>query len=284
MTGPNAAEVFAKLLRSFEPYGPDIVLIGGWVHALYLAEANRALDATASGYAVQTYDIDFTLPAKLPPAGRRSLIELAEIAGFRPDLSTLFTDDDRCPDLYHPLLDGVVDLDFMTRATRTDEDVYIEGQPRLVAHGYPDLNILTENTMVLLVGSDIHPLLDPTVRVTVPTLAAYVMQKGLASIRRTSIQKSAKDIVYMFEILRHPTLGPLTRKDITALSHRYAHEFTGLANAFSRIQVHTSVVVEAVNQVVEGNRAQATRADIAAQIVGQLRRLIALGDSASRPT
>lgn len=53
-----AAQQFARVVIAMQPYVEDIVFVGGWVHALYLAEAN-------DGGAVQTEDIDVTLPHTL---------------------------------------------------------------------------------------------------------------------------------------------------------------------------------------------------------------------------
>ena len=50
-----AAEQFARIIIATEPYHNEIVFVGGWVHALYLSEANE------SG-AIYTDDIDITIP------------------------------------------------------------------------------------------------------------------------------------------------------------------------------------------------------------------------------
>ena len=56
---PSASEVFARTIRALQPYTHDVVFIGGWVHALYLAEAN------SPDRPIRTEDIDVTIP---PPA------------------------------------------------------------------------------------------------------------------------------------------------------------------------------------------------------------------------
>lgn len=37
---PSGSEVFARTVIELQPYAGDIVFIEGWVHALYLVEAN----------------------------------------------------------------------------------------------------------------------------------------------------------------------------------------------------------------------------------------------------
>ena len=59
MAPANEREIFARTMLALQPYAADIVLIGGWVHALYIAEANAATRA------IYTTDIDITIPPRL---------------------------------------------------------------------------------------------------------------------------------------------------------------------------------------------------------------------------
>ena len=52
----SAHDPFAALLRALAPYGNDVVVIGGWVHALYLARASAR--GEPGGIAVLTDDFD----------------------------------------------------------------------------------------------------------------------------------------------------------------------------------------------------------------------------------
>jgi hypothetical protein len=183
--------VFARLIRNLEPYLGDIVLTGGWVHAIYLADANRGI-LRPRDWPIYTDDIDFTVPPVLLSGDRPQLIDLVIASGFEAhDMGWMGEGE---LELIHQAGALTVDLDFLTRADRTDESIPIEGQRQLIAHGYPDLHILTEQTQWIEVGKEIHESLDPSVRIKVPTPAAYVLQKGLASQRRTG-PKMAKDVV-----------------------------------------------------------------------------------------
>lgn len=71
MASRKQLEVFARTVRALEPYAGEIVLIGGWVHALYIAEANTGTRA------VYTSDIDLTVPPRLTTGNRPTLIELS---------------------------------------------------------------------------------------------------------------------------------------------------------------------------------------------------------------
>ncbi|MBA3969654.1 MAG: hypothetical protein H0X52_06095 [Gemmatimonadetes bacterium] len=56
---PSAAEIFARTVIALELYAGDVVFVGGWVHALYLADAN------ADERPVVTDDIDLSIPHRL---------------------------------------------------------------------------------------------------------------------------------------------------------------------------------------------------------------------------
>jgi hypothetical protein len=70
--------VFVELAGALRPYLGDVVFVGGWVHALYLIEA-EGHDTKI----VRTYDIDITLPRTLDASSRPPLIDLVRDAGFR---------------------------------------------------------------------------------------------------------------------------------------------------------------------------------------------------------
>ncbi len=61
---PSSSEVFARTVKELQPYAADLVFVGGWVHALYLAEAN------SDERAIRTEDIDVTIPHRLLTRGR----------------------------------------------------------------------------------------------------------------------------------------------------------------------------------------------------------------------
>ena len=71
-----AASQFARVLIALQPYVDEIAFVGGWVHALYLAEANDR-------GAVMTEDIDVTLPHTLLTRDRPALLKLARDAGLQ---------------------------------------------------------------------------------------------------------------------------------------------------------------------------------------------------------
>lgn len=212
-----AEERVARLLLEFVPYLDDIVLVGGWVHALYLADLQER-------GGVFTEDIDITVPRELPCGSRPPLLALAERAGFERDPISEMEGGGIW--MVSANADGMlVPIDFLTEgAPRTP--IPIVGQPGLTAQGYPGQRILLEQTTRLAVGAAFHALLRRPVSVRVPTLGAYILQKGVAAGTRANAYKRAKDLVYLLEIVRHPTLGPIALAQWRALASRYAAEST----------------------------------------------------------
>lgn len=266
-----AAELFARVAISFAPYADDIVFIGGWVHALYLAEANDVRGA------VRTDDIDVTIPPRLLTDGRPSLIELAGRAGFEVDpLSKL---DDAPVRLVHEEAHGgsLVDLDILTEAADPRRPVRIEGQPELAAQGYPDQRILLENARSIEIGEDIHPLLSPPRRIRIPTLSAYVLQKAIASTTRTIPAKKVKDLVYLYEVLRHPRLGQDARAGMPALAVRYPESYAQWRARLDEVAVSDVLRRDMARQLLVAGRAAGSEGDVMASIAAQLRRALAVG-------
>jgi Nucleotidyltransferase len=271
---PTPRAVFARLLQAFAPYLDEIVLVGGWVHALYLADANSGAMASGGGYPIQTDDIDFTLPHALLRGDRPTLLDLAMQAGFRESGWTFHEEEGGRPDLLYSLPSGVIDLDLLVSSETVSEAIAITGQDGLMAHGYPDLHLLLHNVVRLPVGTEIHPTLVPPLQIRVPTPAAYILQKGLASRRRINATKVAKDLVYIFEILRHPGLGAQARHGLRDLKDRYHAEYASWRDYVSSMHPLSPAILEAVEQIVEANRVIGSQREIAAQVIAQFQRAI----------
>ena len=263
----SAREAFARAVRALEPYAAEVVLIGGWVHALLLASASER------SHAVLTDDIDFTIPRKLLTAGRPTLVELATQAGFELDpLSEL----DGAPSRL--TVDGprdtVIDLDILTEGDQPRSAVPIEGQPDLAAQGYPGQTFLQTHTQWVSVGTDIHQSLDPPVRIRIPTVGAYVIHKGLSSSTRAYRGKEAKDLVYLFEILRHPNLGQSARAEIRDLHDEDPTLIAAWRDRIEEVLTNSAVLREMAAQLLLAGRFTGADDDAIARIRAVLRRAV----------
>ncbi len=263
----SAREAFARTIIAFEPYASQIVFIGGWVHAVYLA------DAGAGERPVLTDDIDITIPPRLLAEGRPGLIELAGNAGFELDPISQMGGPVR---LIQPGLgDSIIDLDLITEAPNPGAAVVVDGQQGLVAQGFPWQQILLDNSDWKEVGREIHELLVPSKRIRVPTIHAYALHKGLSSITRTRLPKQAKDLVYLHEVLRHPVLGPAATRGLRELAVRYPDPWARWREHLVRVADNARILAEMADQLINADRAQGDRSVVSATVTARLKRVLA---------
>lgn len=261
----SPADLFARVVLALEPYSKDVVFIGGWVHALYLAEAND------TGRPVFTDDIDISIPRKLLLLNRPSLVELATTVGF--DKDEISDVDDAALRLVLDSEGTLVDLDILTEGSDPRVAVPIEGQPDLKAQGYPGIRILLDNHREIIVNSKLSPILDPPRNILVPRLGAYVIHKLASSSTRTNRFKAAKDLVYAYEIVRHPSLGQAAIEEIPGLIGPY-HDIADSAVSQLDLVIESEVMLESVaDQLITGGRALGTTMDLVPRIRGQFRRV-----------
>jgi hypothetical protein len=263
-----AADALARVILAFEPYNAELVYVGGWVHALYLAGAG------SSAHPVMTDDVDVSLPLVLAAVGRPTLRELARQAGFVPNWLSMFEGEAEqfVYEVSHPLSGTrVVDLDLLAESPVPRTAVPIAGQPDLIAQGYPGQRLLQENVQWMEVGP---PLLDPARRIRVPTLGAYVLHKGVASTTRAIPAKAIKDLVYVYEIVRDPVLSRLAVDGVRSLAFPYPEEYAIWRARFLGV-VRERVVRRAVaEQIVVASGAFGTAAVVEAQITARFERML----------
>lgn len=139
-----------------------------------------------------------------------------------------------------------VPIDFLTEGLPR-ESVEIRGQDGLVAQAYSGQRMLLENTRQVRAGQSLHALLEPERLIRVPTLGAYVIQKGVSAGTRLHTMKRAKDLVYILEIISHPRLGPIAFDQLPGISRKYGRE----AEAFRRVIEETIDTPALLDDVVE---------------------------------
>jgi hypothetical protein len=231
-----------------------------------LAEANEGPQA------LFTDDIDVTIPLSLLAAGRPTLLALAGGAGFdiKPE-----RDDARIEVVQYGPDRAPIYLDILTEHPNPREPVRIEGQPDLLAQGYPGQRLLLENSRPMLVGPDIHPSLEPPHRIRVPTIGAYVLQKGVSSRTRGRRDKMVKDLVYLHEILRDPRLGARARSELPTLATTYAELTQQWRASIEEVVRRDALRRDMAEQLLLAGRALGQAEQIMAQISAQFRRALA---------
>ena len=265
--GTTPREAFARVVRALEPYAHDVVMIGGWVHALLLSKAG---DRTSPVY---TDDIDVSVPRKLLATGRPTLIELATGAGFKIDpLSEL--EDSPIRLTIKGKHGTLIDLDILTESPTPREAILIEGQPGLAAQGYPGQAFLLNHTQWVEVGPEIHRLLDPPMLVRIPTIGAYSVHKGLSFATRTNGSKAAKDLVYLFEILRHSTLGRLARTEVRELATESPQIIDEWCQNLSSALLRGDLLREMADQLSLVGQVTGPTLDVIGRVKGEFRRTL----------
>lgn len=264
----SAREAFARVVRALEPYAADIVFVGGWVHELYLAEHGQGWKA------IRTDDVDISIPTRLPTAGRPTLAQLVIDAGFEADPVSNFEGASQRFTITGPF-GALIDLDIITEARNPCDSVIVDGQAGLAAQGYPGQSLLLAHARWIEVGSDVHASLDPPVRIRIPTVGAYALHKGLVSGTRAVRGKSEKDLVYLYEILRHPQLGEQARVQIKAM--RTTNE-----EAVNRWCKNLSAAIDSdrtrraiAQQLLSANQSSVTESNLVAEIRAEFRRGVA---------
>jgi hypothetical protein len=266
----SAHDVFAALLRVLAPYASDVVLIGGWVHALYLARASAR--GESDGIAVLTDDFDITIPRHLEANGRPQLIELVTEIGFERDP---ISDLDGAPVMLRQMIDkSLVDLDILTESPDPRATVRVEGQVGLHIAGYPGQQILLENTEWMSVGVDLHPSLAPPIEIRVPTLPAYVFHKGLSSSQRVNEQKRSKDLVYMVEIIRHGTLGPIALAGLADIGTRYPAFYVEWKRYLNLVLNDRILLRMVADQLLLAGQSTGTEAEVVSAVARRIQRAL----------
>jgi hypothetical protein len=263
---PTGSEVFARTVRALQPYAADVVFIGGWVHALYLAEVNDGEQA------IRTEDIDLTIPHRLVSSGRPALLDLVSSAGY--EIQEVLGGNGTVEIFQPGPGQSVIELDILTESANPRDDIAIEGQPNLKIQGYPGQHVLLDNARWIEVGVEIHAMLDPPVRIRVPTLPAYLLAKGLSSRTRTRLPKKAKDLVYLIEIVRHPALGRTAVAGMAEMASRYPEEYTRWRGYLSETLGNVPLLFVVAEQLILGHRSIGERAAVVKTIAGRLRRLL----------
>jgi hypothetical protein len=263
---PTGSEVFARTVRALQPYASEVVFIGGWVHALYLAEVN------AGEQAIRTEDIDLTIPHRLLAAGRPALLNLVSSAGY--EIQEVLGGNGTVEIFQPGPGQSVIELDILTESANPKDDIAIEGQANLKVQGYPGQHVLLDNARWMEVGAEIHEMLDPPARIRVPTLSAYLLAKGLSSRTRTRLPKQAKDLVYLVEIVRHPALGRTAVEGMGEMASRYPEEYARWRGYLTETLTNASLLSEIAEQLILGHRSMGERGAVVKTIVARLRRLL----------
>lgn len=181
-----------EAIAAIKPYLGDVVLAGGWVPRVYAA-IQAPLD---EGGLLTTRDIDVAVPRRLG-VRTRTIGELLEAAGFTCELGSVET---------LPVMHFVtrrdepdeVEIEFIT-AVAGSNDGPLEVQKGLTAQAVKFGHLLLEHTW----SASLHELTDGRMggRLSIPTPAAFALNKSLTFSRRRDPAKKEKDLYYIFYVV-----------------------------------------------------------------------------------
>jgi len=185
-------DALVEALTAIEPYLGDVVLAGGWVPRVY-AEIQAPLDR---GGLLTTRDIDVAVPRRLG-VRTRTIGELLQAAGFECDLRSVET---------LPVMHFVarrnqpdeVEVEVITAAAGSNDGPF-SVQKGLTAQAVKFGHLLLQHTWDV----SLRELTDGRTsgKLSVPTPAAFALNKSLTFSRRRDPAKKEKDLYYLFYVV-----------------------------------------------------------------------------------
>jgi predicted nucleotidyltransferase len=211
---------FLRTLWILRDYLHEIIVGGGWAPFLYY----RYLLQNRDYEPVRTRDIDFMVKKEVPVVGNKTVDQLLIEAGFEARFKSRDT-----PPLIHYegiIEDVEVEIEFLTDQVGSNSEIVLKVQKDLHAEALRFISIIVDNVIEVTVDEP-SVIQDPhSLKVKVPTPAAYIFQKGLIFTRRNSAVKMAKDLYYIFDILTGCSdLKPTIMSDFKEFAKTYSPWF-----------------------------------------------------------
>ncbi|MHC4600384.1 MAG: GSU2403 family nucleotidyltransferase fold protein [Planctomycetota bacterium] len=178
---------YREILSALKPYLDDLVIIGGIAMRLYHFHAGQE----GSTPPVQTKDLDFGTPRRLPVRGLHSVDQLLLAAGLEPRQTPVV--GWTVPKVKYYAQEGEEEIEFLTDQVGKEEEDSALVQEGLYAEKKRYLGLLLQGTWTVDVGEGIV--------IRVPHPARFIFQKILCFEKRRSSDKAAKDLYYVFYLL-----------------------------------------------------------------------------------
>jgi hypothetical protein len=201
-------EFLAHVLQAFRPYLDTLVLIGGFAVRLYeLHPRARSIEMRV----LRTLDADFATPPVIAPHPSGTLAQLADAAGFQPDLRSEYTP---------PVMKLVprnsttgpgaerYTVEFLTPLAGRSADragtplVTVTIQAGLTAQRLRYLDLMQIDPWQVSVGnlSGVGTI-TPPLNVRVPHPGFFIIQKILIADRRDPETERPKDMAYIYQVV-----------------------------------------------------------------------------------
>ncbi|MHC5081253.1 MAG: GSU2403 family nucleotidyltransferase fold protein [Planctomycetota bacterium] len=172
---------------ALKPYLDDLVIIGGVAMRLYHFHANEK----GSVPPLQTKDLDFATPRRLPVRRRKLVERLLVESGLEPIQTPVV--GWTAPKVKYIPPEGEEEIEFLTDQVGKEREDSTPIQKGLFAEKKRYLGVLLDGTWAVDVGDGL------TVRIPHP--GRFIFQKILCFEKRRSPDKAAKDLYYFFYLL-----------------------------------------------------------------------------------
>jgi len=188
--------ILQPILRELKDHLPHLVLIGGWVpqlHRRFGDEEGWSRDP------ISTVELDILLPDAPLPGGPKALSDTLLRAGFRP------VDRNSPPAVWERDTTRGERIEFFLDHSGPAKKVggVRSAQPGSGVGGLSldGMTFLRENAVELWVPAGPASGKTEGFIVRVPSLPAYLVQKGAVFFRRSDRERRAKDLLYIVEIM-----------------------------------------------------------------------------------
>ena len=183
--------LFFEVLQDLRDYLDDLTLVGGWLSYLYAKFLWNNLEAEA----VTTVDIDFGFGGNKTKPHSKTIFEVLSSLNYKERHF-------RIGKLYPVVLykQGEIPIDFITSPKTKDKLVKELVGRQIIINKIDKFDFLLENRMSIKVRADRGKT---SYKVQCPKPSAFLFHKGATFIDREGELKQAKDLHYMYFILRY---------------------------------------------------------------------------------
>ena len=183
--------LFFEVLQDLKDYLDDLTLVGGWLSYVY----SKFLWHNLKSQAVTTVDIDFGFGGSKTKPHSKTIYEVLSSLNYKERHL-------RIGKMYPVVLykQGEIPIDFITSPKTKDKLVKELVGRQIVINKIDKFDFLIENRIPITVRTEREKT---SYKVQCPKPSAFLYHKGATFIDREGEFKQAKDLCYMYFILRY---------------------------------------------------------------------------------
>jgi len=208
-------------------YLDEVVLCGGWVPFIY----REYVLENKPKPPLRTKDIDLAAGEIIEVKKNKSIDRILEEAGFKPvqidsefRISSFGKSGNTPPLIKFEYKEKGLDIEvgFLTDL-RGRGDVGVKKiQEELTAEALRYVSVILDNFRVVEISDKMSTGLRVKLKIKIPRPAAFIYQKGLTFVKRTSDYKKGKDLCYIYDLLEnYRELHAGMYKEFKIIAERY---------------------------------------------------------------